>query len=95
MKYILLFLLIGCASAPQTEQEIYERLARKEEMYDEIRALRNWCHNTAGMIEIYTGRAGSGERRKMYRDVNYIPRHAMKNDFQCGRSRDVLRQLGF
>ena len=97
MKLMLLLFTLcfpGCANTPETEQEIYERQAKREQTRDEIRALRNWCQQTAGMVEVYTGWAGSGERRRMRDDVNYVPRHAMKSDFQCGRTRDILRQLG-
>ena len=97
MKLIfLLFSLCysGCANAPQTEQEVYERAEKKETMRDEIRALRNWCQDTPGMVEVYTGHAGTGERRRMHDDVNYVPRSAHKTDFQCGRSQDVMRQIG-
>ncbi len=96
MKLILLLvtlLLPGCANTSLTEQEIYERAERKETMHDEIRARRNWCQNTPGMIEVYTGHASSADRRRMQRDVNYIPRHASKMDFQCASAREVQRAL--
>jgi hypothetical protein len=95
MKLIFLFVtLLGCANTPQTEQEIYESAARKEAMHDQIRALRNACANTPGMVEVYTGRASGSDRTRMRKDINYVPKNAHRTDFQCGRTQDVMRQLG-
>jgi hypothetical protein len=97
MTKLLLILLIfgGCASEPLTEQEAYERLARKEEMRDEIRALRNTCAARTGYVEIYQGNASASERRRMQRDVNFVPKHALINDFGCISSGELRRALGW
>lgn len=95
MKLLLLLLLAACASAPLTEEEQYERLAKRESMRDKIRAQRQACHDALGMVEVYRGDASSIERRKMQRNLNYLPRHARPYDFACGRTEDVLRNLGY
>jgi len=95
-KYILLAVLLGgCATAPLTEDEQYERenrnILRREAILKQIHK----CYACSDCVLIEKRTTGTRIRRatKRYRTIEDIPTWAHSTDYLCGNTRDVLRDL--
>jgi len=97
MKLLLLLLLVGCASAPLTEEAMYlaeeKKILRKEEILTFIKDCDARGHVLVTSGHMTSLRTRFKKKRPQEMTLADIPRHAHITDYQCGSPRDIGRAM--
>ena len=93
---LLALLVSACATVPLTEDELYERAARRAQEEDDIRELDRLCSLSNDTVMLYQRPTPNARCRMQNRRWNApmcIPRHARLRDYSCVYRKDLEREL--